>query len=48
MRLPQLVTEADMEVIWLGFLFGSVAGVVLVLIFEPELLSHHSGYSFSS
>jgi hypothetical protein len=26
-----------LEVIWIGFLFGSVVGVVLVLIFAPEL-----------
>lgn len=26
-----------LEILWLGFLFGSVLGVVLVLIFAPEL-----------
>ncbi|MGH8612628.1 MAG: hypothetical protein ACREYF_11505 [Gammaproteobacteria bacterium] len=26
-----------LEVIWLGFLFGSVVGVVIVLIFAPSI-----------
>jgi hypothetical protein len=32
-----IVGSVWLEIIWIGFLFGSVLGVVLVLIFAPEL-----------
>ena len=32
-----LIGAIALEVMWLGFLFGSVVGVVLVLIFAPAL-----------
>ena len=32
-----IIAAIWLEILWVGFLFGSVLGVVLVLIFAPEL-----------
>ncbi len=35
--LGLIVAGVVLEVLWIGFLFGSVLGIVLLLIFAPAL-----------